>query len=225
MRKQSIIMPLMASLLLSACATNDLGDSPKVSNTKQRTIIGSGNGAAPGAVINHKNRGQSDLISKVGGDPVESGVGLYMDKLAKDLQRQLQGVIERGKITIEKRNSDNAMRVSMAASIGFDNLSSVIKPGYIPILNKIAQVLNQYDKTLVTVIGYTDSVGFDADNQRLSERRAKSIVDYFGRQNVNPLRLHSYGKGEAEPRGDNKTEAGRQLNQRVELWIKPVVGE
>jgi len=73
------------------------------------------------------------------------------------------------------------------------------------------------------VIGHTDSLGSNADNQVLSEKRAQSVLDYFSSQNVNPLRLDAYGKGESEPRADNGTEAGRQLNRRVELLIVPVV--
>ena len=111
----------------------------------------------------------------------------------------------------------------MTSSTGFDNLSTVLKPGYITTLNKIARILNQYGKTTVTVIGHTDSLGTHADNQILSEKRAQSVMDYFAGQNVNLLRLEAYGKGETEPRADNSTEAGRQLNRRVELWILPVV--
>lgn len=224
MRKQ-IMMPLMASLLLSACATNDLGDSRRMTNTQKGAIIGSVSGAALGAVINHKNRGKGALIGAVGGGLAGTGVGYYMDQQAKDLQRQLQPEIQRGEITIERRASDNAMLISMTSSTGFDNLSSVIKPGYISTLNKIASVLNQYGKTMVTVIGHTDNIGSDIDNQRLSERRAQSVVDYFTSQNVNPVRLQSYGKGETEPRADNSTEAGRQMNRRVELWIQPVLAQ
>lgn len=225
MRKPFIMMPLMASLFLAGCATNDLGDSRKLSNTQKGAIIGTVSGAALGAVINHKNRGKGALIGAVGGGLAGTGVGYYMDQQAKDLQKQLQDEIQRGEITIERRASDNAMLVSMTSSTGFDNLSSVIKPGYISTLNKIASVLNQYGKTMVTVIGHTDSVGSDADNQRLSERRAQSVVDYFTRQNVNALRLQSYGRGESEPRADNSSESGRQLNRRVELWIQPVLAQ
>lgn len=225
MRKQFIMLPLTVSLLLSACAINELGDSRKMTNTEKGAIIGSVSGAALGAVINHKNRGKGALIGAVGGGLAGTGVGYYMDQQAKDLQKQLQTEIQRDEITIEKRNSDNAMLVSMTSSTGFDNLSSVIKPGYVSTLNKIAHVLNQYGKTMVTVIGHTDSIGPDPDNQRLSERRAQSVDDYFTRQNVNPLRLQSYGKGETEPRADNSTESGRQLNRRVELWIQPVVAQ
>ena len=223
MHKHLTVMPLLATLLLSACATNDLGDPRDLSKTETGALIGVASGAALGAIINHKNRGKGALIGAVGGGLAGAGVGYYMDKQAKDLERQLQTEIQRGEISVEKRASDNALLVSMTSSTGFDNLSTVLKPGYITTLGKIARVLNQYGKTTVTVIGHTDSVGTHADNQILSEKRAQSVMDYFAGQNVNPLRLEAYGKGETEPRADNTSEAGRQLNRRVELWILPVV--
>jgi len=196
-----------------------------MSNTQKGAIIGSVSGAALGAIVNHKNRGKGALIGAVGGGLAGTGVGYYMDTQAKDLQKQLQAEIQRGEISVEKRASDNALLVSMTSTTGFDTNSSVLKPGYTPTLNKIARVLNQYGKTTVTVIGHTDSVGSNAANQTLSENRAQSVLDYFAGQNVNPLRLQAYGKGETEPRADNGTEAGRQLNRRVELWIQPVVAQ
>ena len=223
MHKTLTAMPLLATLLLSACATNDLGDTRDLSKTETGALIGVASGAALGAIINHKNRGKGALIGAVGGGLTGAGVGYYMDKQAKDLERQLQPEIQRGEISVEKRASDNALLVSMTSSTGFDNLSTVLKPGYITTLGKIARVLNQYGKTTVTVIGHTDSLGTHADNQILSEKRAQSVMDYFAGQNVNPLRLEAYGKGETEPRADNTSEAGRQLNRRVELWILPVV--
>jgi outer membrane protein OmpA-like peptidoglycan-associated protein len=223
MHKHAIAIPLVASLLLSACATNDMGDARSMSKTQMGAIIGSVSGAAVGAIINHKNRGKGAVIGAVGGGLAGTAVGYYMDKQAKDLYQQLQPEIQRGEVTVEKRDSDNALLVSMTSTTGFDNLASELKPGYLPTLNKIAYVLNQYGKTLVTVIGHTDSVGSYADNQALSERRAQSVVDYFASRNVNPLRLDAYGKGETEPRADNSSDAGRALNRRVELWILPVV--
>ncbi len=223
MQTRLVALPLLASLMLSACATNDLSESRDLSKTEKGAIIGTVSGAALGAIINHRNRGKGALIGAVGGGLTGAGVGYYMDRQAKDLQKQLQPEIQRGDISIEKRASDNALLVSMTASTGFDTDSTLLKPGYLPTLNKIARVLNQYGKTTVTVIGHTDSVGTHEYNQALSERRAQSVMDYFAGQQVNPLRLESYGRGETEPRADNDTEAGRQLNRRVELWILPVV--
>lgn len=217
------LLPLSAIFLLSACATNDLGDSRDLNKTEKGAIIGTASGAVLGAIINHKNRGKGALIGAVGGGLTGAGVGYYMDKQAKDLQLQLQSEIQRGEINVEKRASDNALLVSMTSNTGFESGSAELKSGYTPTLDKIARVLNQYGKTTVSVIGHTDSVGSHEYNQGLSERRAQSVLDYFAGKNVNPLRLEAYGKGETTPRADNDTDAGRQLNRRVELWILPVV--
>lgn len=223
MQMRYLAFPLSAAMMLSACATNDLGDARILNKTEKGAIIGTVSGAALGAIIHHKNRGKGALIGAIGGGLTGAGVGYYMDKQAQDLQKQLQPEIRRGEISIEKRPGDHALLVSMTASTGFDTDSAALKAGYLPTLNKISGVLNQYGKTTVTVIGHTDSVGTHEYNQALSERRAQAVMDHFAGQKVNPLRLESYGKGETEPRADNGTEAGRQLNRRVELWILPVV--
>ena len=223
MNKSLNAMPLTAILLLAACTTSDLGDSRDLTKTETGAIVGAVSGAALGALISKNNRSKGALIGAVGGGLAGTAVGYYMDKQAKDLALQMQPEIQRGEITIDKRASDNALIVNMTSATGFDNLSAVLKPGYITTLKKIAVVLNQYGKTTVTVIGHTDSLGSNADNQVLSEKRAQSVLDYFASQNVNPLRLDGYGRGETEPRADNNTEAGRQLNRRVELLIVPVL--
>ena len=143
MRTSLIALPLLATLLLSACATNDLGDSRDLSKTQTGAIIGTVSGAALGAIINHKNRGKGALIGAVGGGLAGTGVGYYMDKQAKDLELQLKPEIQRGEISIEKRPSDNALLVSMTSSTGFDTNSTVLKPGYTTTPNKISNVLNQ----------------------------------------------------------------------------------
>jgi outer membrane protein OmpA-like peptidoglycan-associated protein len=58
---------------------------------------------------------------------------------------------------------------------------------------------------------------------KLSERRAQSVVDYLSSRGVSSSRLYAIGKGESDPRATNDTEAGRQLNRRVELFVKPVI--
>jgi outer membrane protein OmpA-like peptidoglycan-associated protein len=76
------------------------------------------------------------------------------------------------------------------------------------------------DKTIrVEVAGHTDSIGSHAYNQQLSERRAKSVVDYFVSQGVPADRLKAVGYGETKPVASNKTEEGRAQNRRVELQI------
>jgi outer membrane protein OmpA-like peptidoglycan-associated protein len=91
---------------------------------------------------------------------------------------------------------------------------------------KSKEILNQWvarikgDQTIrVEVAGHTDSVGSDAYNQKLSERRAKAVVDYFVSQGVPADRLKAVGYGKTKPVASNKTEEGRAQNRRVELQI------
>ncbi|TJZ77471.1 OmpA family protein [Chitiniphilus eburneus] len=219
--RKTVSITIIAALLLSACATNDLGDKRDLNNTEKGAIIGTLGGAAVGALVNHKNRGKGALIGAVGGGLAGGGIGYYMDNQAKDLQKQLAPEMSRGEVTIQKQ-ADNSLLVSMTSTTGFDTNSAALKPAYTPTLDKIARVVNQYGKTMITVVGHTDSVGKDAYNQTLSEQRARAVADYFVSRQVNPVRLDSYGKGETEPRASNDTEDGRRMNRRVELWIMPV---
>ena len=219
--RKVLCLALSTSLLLAACATNDLGEKRDLNKTEMGAIIGAVGGAVIGAAINHRNRGKGALIGAVGGGLAGAGVGYYMDQQAKDLQKQLAPEISRGEITVQKQ-SDNSLLVSMTSTTGFDTGSAQLKSGYTPTLDKIANVVNQYGKTMITVVGHTDSVGSTAYNQRLSEQRAQAVSDYLVSRRVNPVRLDAYGKGETEPRASNDSEAGRALNRRVELWIVPV---
>jgi outer membrane protein OmpA-like peptidoglycan-associated protein len=76
------------------------------------------------------------------------------------------------------------------------------------------------DKTMrVEVAGHTDSIGSDAYNQKLSERRAKAVVDYFVAQGIAADRLKAVGYGKKKPIASNATDEGRAQNRRVELQI------
>jgi len=71
----------------------------------------------------------------------------------------------------------------------------------------------------VEIAGHTDSIGSDAYNQQLSERRAKAVVDYLVSKGVDPKRLKAVGYGKKQPVATNATEAGRAQNRRVELQV------
>jgi outer membrane protein OmpA-like peptidoglycan-associated protein len=71
----------------------------------------------------------------------------------------------------------------------------------------------------VEVAGHTDSIGSDAYNQKLSERRAQAVVDYLVSKGVDPKRLKAVGYGKSKPIASNATEAGRAENRRVELQV------
>ncbi|PZO31710.1 MAG: flagellar motor protein MotB, partial [Betaproteobacteria bacterium] len=75
----------------------------------------------------------------------------------------------------------------------------------------------QVDLNSVIAIGHTDSIGSDAYNQKLSERRAQAVKDYMVSKGVAADRIQIKGMGESQPVADNKTKEGRAKNRRVEI--------
>ena len=92
-----------------------------------------------------------------------------------------------------------------------------------PTLDKLAGLLIKYNRTVVHVVGHTDSDGSDAYNLDLSRRRADAVANDLIAAGVPANRVRAEGRGEREPRADNATAAGKQLNRRVEIYIKPIV--
>ncbi|MHA6161690.1 OmpA family protein [Pseudomonas sichuanensis] len=86
-------------------------------------------------------------------------------------------------------------------------------------LQSLLPRLNAPGVTSVKVIGFTDSVGSDSYNQRLSERRASSVAEYLISQGLAPDKVTSQGRGEADPIADNESDEGRARNRRVELHL------
>ena len=101
--------------------------------------------------------------------------------------------------------------------VNFDFDKSDIRPDAAVILDEAASILNANPGRSVSVAGHTDSVGTDAYNQSLSERRAASVKDYLVGQGVDGSRLSAAGFGESSPIASNDTADGRALNRRVEL--------
>jgi OOP family OmpA-OmpF porin len=81
-------------------------------------------------------------------------------------------------------------------------------------------ILEQGDSVVdITVIGYTDSVGTEAYNQGLSERRAQTVKGYLMAMGIDAGIIRATGKGESDPVASNDTDAGREENRRVEVHV------
>ncbi|MGC3952878.1 MAG: OmpA family protein [Propionicimonas sp.] len=87
-------------------------------------------------------------------------------------------------------------------------------------LDRVAQALTESGVTRLSVVGHTDATGTSSHNQRLSERRAKSVASYLHDRLGDQVRISAVGKGESQPRADNKTKKGRALNRRVEITVE-----
>ena len=103
--------------------------------------------------------------------------------------------------------------------INFDTNSSVIKGAYNPRILEFASMLKQNPKLSATIEAHTDSVGSDAYNQKLSERRAASTVEALKALKVDASKIKAVGYGETKPVASNDTVEGRAENRRVEATM------
>jgi OOP family OmpA-OmpF porin len=110
--------------------------------------------------------------------------------------------------------------------INFDFNKSNIKREFEPVLDEAARILQENPAVRVSVEGHTDSIGSEAYNQRLSERRANAVKRYLVAHGVAADRLEAVGKGESQPVAPNRTPdgkdnpEGRAMNRRVELKVR-----
>jgi len=189
----------------------------------QKTTAGAAIGAVTGAIIGHQvSHGSGAYVGAALGALAGGSIGYYMDKQERELEERLKAEREAHAIEIQ-RMRDDSLKVTLSSEVSFDFDSAQIKHGFAASLDKLADILKKYDKTVVHVVGHTDSVGSDSYNQQLSERRARAVAEYLIARGVDPARVHIEGRGEREPRATNATEAGRQLNRRVEIFLKPIV--
>jgi outer membrane protein OmpA-like peptidoglycan-associated protein len=108
---------------------------------------------------------------------------------------------------------------SYAKTINFDYGKASIKDEANKTLQAIVEILVQYPNANFVVEGHTDSVGSKGFNQKLSEERAASIVEFLTSNGVDAARLSSVGFGETSPVASNDTKEGMAQNRRVEVKL------
>ena len=219
MKKRFCIVAV--ALAVAGCESIPRPSDRPFENWEKGAAIGAIGGAVLGATAYRRDRTKGAVIGAVGGGLAGAAVGTYMDTQKRDLEKNLAQEIQSGQAKVEKLPND-IVRVTMTSQTAFDTNSTAIKPAFYSTLDKLADVVVRYNKTTLTVVGHTDNVGSDKYNQDLSHRRAHSVAQYFESKRVNPLRLATAGKGESEPVSSNTSEAGRQLNRRVEIYLEPV---
>lgn len=218
-----ILIALATTFALGACATDQYGHRRPMTDAERGAIIGAATGAVIGGMA-AKNTKKGLLIGAIGGGLAGTAVGAYMDKQKQDLDKVLAPERNAGSIEVNKLNGD-ILRVTMTGQTAFDTNSVRIKPAFYSTMDKVAEVVNRYGKTFLTIVGHTDNVGSAAYNQKLSERRAETVLRYFLGKGVISQRLAAEGRGESSPRASNTTPDGRRLNRRVEIYIEPVVAQ
>jgi len=131
--------------------------------------------------------------------------------------KDLNDALKEYNIVVELINDQ--LRLLLPGGLTFDVGSAALKEDFKKSLDAISVVLNKYPDTAVFVTGYTDNTGAKEANKKLSEDRAKSVVDYMISKQVDGDRFYSEGYGELHPVASNATDEGKAKNRRVEIRV------
>lgn len=216
--RDSLVL-FVSAFALAACQTLDPYTGEQKTSQAAR---GAGIGAVAGAVIGAISGDDADerrkraLIGAGVGALTGGAVGNYMDRQEAALRQELRGT------GVSVTRVGNDLVLNMPGNITFPVDQYSVKSNFYPVLNSVTKVLEEFDKTLIDVVGHTDSTGAVEYNMRLSRQRAQSVADYLQGQGVNPTRIVTQGMGPEFPVASNDTSSGRQLNRRVELVLRPI---
>jgi outer membrane protein OmpA-like peptidoglycan-associated protein len=144
-------------------------------------------------------------------------VGYYMDVQEARLREQIAGS---GALVV--RIGDD-LKVSLPGADMFAADRAELQPRVHATLDSICAVLQKFDKTIVEIVGHSDSAGSPEYNQTLSERRAAAVATYLQGRGIARVRIATLGAGESRPVASNATADGRARNRRVELTLSPLL--
>ena len=134
-------------------------------------------------------------------------------------QAQAQAAaLQRELAELQARQTDRGMLVTLG-DVLFEFGRADIKPAAQGAIGKLAGYLNQHPDRRVLIEGFTDSIGSDAVNMALSQRRSQAVADALRARGVDPTRIATRGYGEAYPVAGNSSSSDRAMNRRVEVYI------
>lgn len=204
---------LLITLTTALVATSSVGCA-SLSRTEEGALIGVAAGAAAGAAIGNAagSTTKGAILGAVLGGTAGALIGRRMDAKAAELERRLPGA------SVERVGEGILITFESGILFGFDSaeLSAPARQNLTALANSLSDM---EEDAVLLVAGHTDSVGRDAYNQTLSERRAQSAVQFLLREGMSPARMQSTGLGETEPVATNETEEGQAANRRVEVAI------
>ncbi|WP_196158866.1 OmpA family protein [Reinekea sp. G2M2-21] len=222
-RWAKIGLPLaLTGAVLSGCTTLEAySGETQISGASKGAIAGGLIGAVIGAATAPKEeRAKRAIIGAGIGGVAGGGVGFYMDQQEKELRDELVG----SGVQVQ-RTEEGQIDLIMPGNITFDVGSADVAESFLPTLKSVAKVLKEYENTLVTIGGHTDSSGSEEFNQLLSEQRATSVANIVLQEGIVVERVAAVGFGEMQPIADNGTAEGRAENRRVEITLDAIVAE
>lgn len=202
--KLSVVFILAGSLLAMGCGA---------SNTVKGGAIGAGAGAVLGGLIGKAagNTAVGAIIGAAVGGTAGVLIGRHMDKQAEEMKRDLAGAkVER---------VGEGIKITFDSGILFETAKSTLQPVAKTNIEKLGAIVNKYPDTNILIEGHTDSDGDTEYNQKLSEERAGSVLNYMLGLGVGQTRLTKLAYGETQPIATNDSGDGKRQNRRVEIAI------
>jgi outer membrane protein OmpA-like peptidoglycan-associated protein len=140
----------------------------------------------------------------------------YRKEREAELDRLQQAL---GQIATTRRTAMGVVMTLGSKSIRFAFDKSTLRPEDKEVLSRIAGILSTLKGYQIYVYGYTDDIGTNEYNLKLSDRRAKSVYDYLAHNGLNPKIMTTKGFGEADPLVPGSSPKARAINRRVEIGI------
>ncbi len=121
---------------------------------------------------------------------------------------------------VAKAAETKVVKITYSTDTLFDFDKSALKPeGRQLVDGLIGKINSEFNLEVIIAVGHTDSIGTDAYNQKLGQRRAEAVKVYMVERGIERNRVYTESKGERQPVADNKTAAGRAKNRRVEIEV------
>jgi OmpA-OmpF porin, OOP family len=209
---------LLAGLLIlsmtAGCATNRRWGTCALAGGLAGAVIGAG---TAGGLVNayEKERSEAHTGAAAGGGAVGGGViGALLGHYICDPEEVPPPPV------VQAPPPPPPAKGTKIATLGgaqFDFNKATIKPAGLAVLDGAVKVLQDNPSLHIVVEGHTDSVGSDAYNMKLSQRRANAVRDYLIKQGIDASRVTARGYGKTRPIASNATEEGRAQNRRADL--------
>lgn len=198
---------LCAGIILSGC-----------NNLAKGTGIGAAGGAVLGAIVG-KIAGNTAVGAAIG-TAVGAGTGALIGKHMDKVKAEAEAVKNAQVQTVKDANGLDCVKVTFDSGILFKTGKSDLSTTAKSSLSQFANVLKQNTDCDIAIYGHTDNTGTDAINNPLSLDRAQSVQSYLSNLGVSTNQFKSIqGLGSTSPVADNSTEAGKQQNRRVEVYM------
>ncbi len=136
-----------------------------------------------------------------------------------------QAVDIRGANVVIVEDTPRVTKLSVRNDVLFDFDKAELRPEAAEALERVAEIIRQRNPRAVSIVGHTDSIGSDAYNQTLSERRARSVEQWLAAHAQGLPPMQASGRGESEPVAPNTVNGrdnpdGRQQNRRVDVLLQ-----